>query len=277
MKQLSIDVLLFVLKQDQMFVLILLIVASMTSAVLAVFAYIGKEREYMKRLLLEDKLAATLKDKRRLEKEIDVNKKAKEEAERRVKEIETKAEKLSLQMGKEKDKTKVLLLNLASRKEEVIKLKDNLDKEEKEKLAISKKLEELQIDYDTARRNITKLKSEKIRLEKDLSQLKESSVKLDKIVVKPTQTTAVSETLASPKGLLRGRVLVVNRDYSFIVVDLGKNDGIKKGIVFEVRDGTDFLGKAEVDKIYDTMSSATLLPGSSIDNIKKGNIVIESH
>ena len=65
-------------------VLVLLVIASVVSASLAVVAFIGKEREYMKRLLLEDKLAATLKDKRRLEKEIDSDKKAKEEIEAKI-------------------------------------------------------------------------------------------------------------------------------------------------------------------------------------------------
>jgi len=230
----------------------------------------------MKRLLLEDKLAATLKDKRRLKKEITSNEKAKEKAESKVFELETNIKKLVAQIEEEKDKNKTTILNLSSLKKEVSGLEDDLKNEKKEKLSISKKLETLEFDFETAKRDISRLKTEKQRLENTLFDLKESSVSLDKIVVSPSKEASALGPIAQAKKLLRGRILVVNKEYSFVVTDLGKDDGVEKGIIFEIRDGADFMGKAKVDKVYDTMSSATLMPGSSISRIRKGNLVIES-
>jgi len=257
-------------------VLILLVVASVASAVLAVFSYIGKEREYMKRIMLEDKLATMLKDKRQLEKEVKVAKEAQEEAEEKLAEIETAVKKLSLQIEEEKDKSKEAVLDLAAKKKELAALKEDLENEKKEKLAISKKLAELKFDYENVNREVLKLEKEKSRLEDKLSDLKESSVDLDTIVVSSSAKAAQSEQKPMEAPLLRGRVLVVNRDYSFVVTDLGKDDGVQKGMVFEIKDVMNFLGRAEVDKVYETMSSASMLPGADINNIKKGNLVIES-
>ena len=47
-------------------------------------------------------------------------------------------------------------------------------------------------------------------------------------------------------------------------------------MVFEIKDEREILGKAEIDKVYDTMSSATVLPGSAINRMKKGDLIIES-
>lgn len=258
-------------------VLILLVVASLSSAVLAVFAFMGKEREYMKRVLLEDKLAAILKDKRRLEKDIDSSKEAAKEAEKKTLILEAEIKRLSSQIEEEKEKSKAGMADLDTLKKNVVSLEEELNKEKKEKLSISKELQTMELDYETAKKEIAKLEAEKRKLKKDLSDLKESSVDLDKIVVTPSrETVSAPEPVEEPKRLLRGRVLVVNKEYSFIVTDLGKDDGVEKGIIFEIRDGTDFIGKAEVDKVYDTMSSATLMPGSSINSVKKGNLVIES-
>ncbi len=257
-------------------VLILLVVASIASAVLAVFAYMGKEREYMKRIMLEDKLAAMLKDKRRLEKEVNLGKKVKEEAEEKLAEMKAKVENLSSQIDEEKSKNKEVILNLASKKKELAGLKENLEKEKKEKLTISRKLADLEFDYEKVKRETAKLKDEKARLKKKIFDLKESSVDLDKIVVSPSAKAVSQESVAVTKELLRGRVLVVNKEYNFLVTDLGQDDGVEKGIIFEVKDGREFLGKVEVDKIYDTMSSASIMPGADISNIKKGNLVIES-
>lgn len=256
--------------------LILLVIVSVVSAVVAVFAFIGKEREYTKRLLLEDKLAATLKDKRRLEKDIETNKKAKEEMESKIKEAELKVKELSSQIEDAEEKNKTVLLDLSAKEEKIAGLKQELDKEKKEKLSISKKLEDLEFDYTRAKADAAKLKDEKLELEKRISDLKEKSVDLDKIVVNPSEGSVPQEEKKPVKELLRGRVLVVNRDYSFIVADLGQDDGIEKGMIFEVRDGVEFLGKAEIDKVYDTMASATILSGGAVDRMKKGDLIIES-
>ena len=115
-------------------------------------------------------------------------------------------------------------------------------------------------------------------LQDRLSDLEEKSVDLDTIVVNPSAATSSrSTTITSPvRQPLRGSVLVVNKEYSFVVTDLGQKDGAKKDMVFEIREGTRSLGKAKIDKVYDTMSSANILPGSEINNIKKGNFVFES-
>jgi len=237
--------------------LILLVVVTISSAGLTIAAFIGKNREYTKRVLLEDKLAATLKDKRRLENE-------KKEIQLRIVDIEAKMEEVSSQVREEKNKNRLMSDDLSAREREIARLKEGLEKEKKERRNISKRLEDLKLDYEKVRTESSRIRNEKVRLEKRLFDLKERSVDLDTIVVRPTEP-------------LRGTVLVVNRDYSFVVTDLGKDDGIKKGMIFEIRDGTRFLGTAEIDRIYDTMSSATLMPDGKINSVKKGNFIIESH
>ncbi|PJC49005.1 MAG: hypothetical protein CO035_00500, partial [Candidatus Omnitrophica bacterium CG_4_9_14_0_2_um_filter_42_8] len=71
-------------------VLVLLIAVSVFSAVVAVIGFMGKEREYMKRLIVEDKLAATLKEKRSIEKELETVKSAKEQSEAKITKLEEK-------------------------------------------------------------------------------------------------------------------------------------------------------------------------------------------
>ncbi len=264
-------------------ILIGLIALSVIAAALAVFAFIGKEREYMKRVMMEDKLAATLKEKRNLEKDMQSNEKAKEEAEKQVKEINDRLEEVKKDLETAKEKSAAAINELKIKKEEIKKLKSALEDERKEKLSISKEYEDLGFEYDKAKSEIVRLKKEKTRLENNLMVLKQKQVDLDKIVVKPEaggQSFGESEQSRyipeQEKPMLRGRVLVVNRDYGFVVTDLGKDDGIEKGMKFELRDGTELIARAEVDKVYDTMSSATILSGGSTGRVRKGNLVIES-
>jgi len=257
-------------------VLALLVLASVASTLLTVFAFLGKERESMKRILLEDKLEDALKEKKSLNEKLELTKTINEEKEKKILGMEAEIEKITLQIEEEKEKNKTATLEIAGKKREIARLEIDLGNEKREKFTISKKLEEMESDYEKLQGDVSRLKDEKVKLEKDFSALKEKSVKLDTIVV-GSRGAGFPQGQVEPVGkLLRGRVLVLNRDYSFVVTDLGQDDGVEEDMVFEVRDGSNFLGKVKVDKIYDTMSSAVMLPGTHIDSIKKGNLVIES-
>jgi len=254
-------------------VMVLLIIATVCSAVLAVIGFMAKEQEYAKRLVVEDKLSATLKEKRSLEKQLDTAKTAKEEAEAKIAKTEEKLKQLSSQVDAEKQKAQTAVLDLEAKKAELAKLKTDLESEKKEKTSISKKLSDLQTDYDNVKKEVTRLNNEKVNLEKRMTELQEkASINLDKIVVNSPEAGLSSQT----KPILQGKVLVVNKEYSFIVTDLGQDKGIQKGVIFDVMDGNTLLGKAEIDKVYDTMSSAAVLPGGRINDMKKGNVIIES-
>jgi chromosome segregation ATPase len=256
-------------------ILILSVVASVVFASMAVIGFMGKEREYMKRLFVEDKLAITLKDKKNLENELATAKSAKEQSEAKVVKIEEKFKEFSSQIDDMKQKSEYTAAELDAKKTELAKIKIDLDNERKEKLTISKKLESLQDDYDKAKRESLKLADEKIYLEKKIIDLQDKpSVNLDKIVVNSNEDTSASQ--APTNQAMQGKVLVVNKEYSFIVTDLGQDKNIQKGVKFDVMDGAKFLGQAEIDKVYDTMSSATILPGAKINDMKKGNVIIES-
>jgi archaellum component FlaG (FlaF/FlaG flagellin family) len=58
---------------------------------------------------------------------------------------------------------------------------------------------------------------------------------------------------------MEGKVLVVSKEYNFIVTDMGSDDQIVLGDMLTVfRDGK-YVGEAQIEKIYDTMSASTIL------------------
>jgi len=257
-------------------VFVLLIVASVVFAAIAVIEFMGKEREYMKRLIVEDKLAVTLKDKRNLEKELETAKSAKDQAEAKIIKMEEKFKEFSSQLNDAKQKSEYSASELEAKKAELAKIKIDLDNEKKEKLNISKKLDSLLADYDKAKKEALRLTDEKVDLEKRIADLREKqSVNLDKIVVNSDEDSGIGQAQA-PEQAMQGKVLVVNKEYGFIVTDIGQDKNVQKGAKFDVMDGAKFLGQAEIDKVYDTMSSATILPGAKINDMKKGNVIIES-
>lgn len=256
-------------------ILILLVAASVVFAAIAVIGFMGKEREYMKRLVVEDKLALTLKEKRTLEKDLETAKSAKEQSEAKILKLEDKLKDLSSEFDGVKQKSEVAVIELEVKKAELVRIKVDLDNEKKEKLSISKKLDSLQADYDKTKKEALRLANEKINLEKDIQELqKKQYVNLDKIVVNSNEGAGAPGQVQKP--VMQGKILVVNKEYSFVVTDVGQDKNVQKGMKFDVMDGQRFLGQVEIDKVYDTMSSATILTGGKINDMKKGNVIVES-
>ncbi|MCG2704118.1 MAG: hypothetical protein L6366_07090 [Candidatus Omnitrophica bacterium] len=76
-----------------------------------------------------------------------------------------------------------------------------------------------------------------------------------------------------PPARLEGQVLVVNKEFAFVVINIGEKDGIQESQVLDVYRGQDLLGKVKVERIYDTMSSAVILPEATKQELKEGDIV----
>ncbi|MDP8230291.1 MAG: hypothetical protein P9L93_04220 [Candidatus Gorgyraea atricola] len=69
---------------------------------------------------------------------------------------------------------------------------------------------------------------------------------------------------ASLEGRLRGRVVTVNRDHNFVVIDIGKQDGVDVGTIFNVYRGDSFVGSTEVIQTRERISAC------DIKNIEEG-------
>ena len=97
------------------------------------------------------------------------------------------------------------------------------------------------------------------------SQLKEREKKritLDKIVVRPKKFC--------------GEVLIVNDEFNFLMIDLGKKDGLSAGTILGVwRDG-ELLGKIRVEEVYSNISEASILEGKGISEGNKVKSFINS-
>ena len=99
---------------------------------------------------------------------------------------------------------------------------------------------------------MSKIKEEKEALEVEIAQGKEKNIPLDKIVVKPGLVTD-------------GRVLVVNKEYNFVVINLGAKDGMEIGTTLLVYRADKEEEKIKIEKLYETMSAATILPETKGD------------
>ncbi len=259
-------------------ILIVLVLVFLTSTTIGFYLY---QQEHLKNIELEERIE-----------ELGVKQKIAEakylEAEKVLSSLEEKLKESEKQIGElnnalsleKKNREEVsaefeqIKVDLEQRKGLMQELEDKLSKaQEKEKIAQSK---------------LTVLSNEKKELEDKLRELQGSSqgVELGKIVV-ATEPVAPSkpqkvkvkqekeaEKPAEPKTL-EGKVLVVNKEYNFVVINLGSKEGVSLGDTFTIFKESSPVGDIKVEKLHDSMSAAGFLSEDVKNKVKEGDKVVK--
>ena len=164
----------------------------------------------------------------------------------------------SLYMLKEKEKSLRIAKELELQQTVEVKkvVENNLVEANKEILA---KGEQIKLNLD--------------KLEKEITARKEAEAQLI-VVVKEKQTLeekVEALTAALPKNIelekiviknrreLNGKVLAYDKEHTFVVVDLGSEHDLKLGDVLSVYRDDKFIGRAQVEKLEEKTSAATIL------------------
>ena len=189
-----------------------------------------------------------------------------------------------------------LTKSIEDREREINRLVKDLEQAKDEADRATTTLSSLQKERDEAKRQLADVEHAKSQLESKVMELSaatpppsdQPTVELDKILVtnEPSSggasmsagssfpsSSSVMPVTASSSTLPAGQVVVVNREYDFIVINLGKNHGLSVGQEFQIVRGDQVLGKAKVEKIYDELSAAAILPESQKNNIREGDAV----
>lgn len=240
-----------------------LIIVVLILGSLAITFFIMKENERQQRIMVEQTLEETLQAKEQTLKELNEMTRLKDEVELKAEELKKEAEKLSQDLESEK-KEKQLVLTKVEEREKKIK-------------ELSVALEENKTELEELMESIASFKNQNEELTSQLSQIKlakrtledrilsggsgAGTVELEKIVVKKNDEN------------IKGKVLVVNKEFNFVILDLGRGSNVEAGTILDVKRGTELLGKVEVENVYDDMSSAVILSQWQKGPIQENDIV----
>ena len=73
---------------------------------------------------------------------------------------------------------------------------------------------------------------------------------------------------------IRGKVLVVDPKWNFVVLDMGKDKGMLEGGILLVHRNSQLVGKVQINEVQGTRCIANVMPGWSLGEIEEGDQVI---
>ena len=257
----------------------LLGVLAVLSIGLAASSFILLVQERDKRQAKEHELRLAITQSDQLKAKLDQAQQAKAHADEELARVSRELEQSKGELAKAVAVRETLASAIEDREKEITRLTKNLEQAQNDSKGVASQLAELQSERETVKKQLTDLQKAKGELESKVMELSgQPIVELEKVHVANDQQAGAGKAVAMPTSasagdLAQGQVVVINREYDFVVMNMGRNHGLSVGQEFQIVRGTQVLGKVKVEKVYDELSAAAILPESQKNNIREGDAV----
>jgi len=260
---------------------IILVILLAVSVIGGVIIYNSYQKERQKVASLQDNLEDLRMRYKLTENKLEDTKKQLAQLENKLEEANNQIEMLNNELSKEKQYKEELSNSLQE-------LKENLKAKEEKETGLQQEIERAQKEIKRLQAKLKNTEEEKTELEnkiKNLESMQQEKVELGEIVVeqktpvageiKPaTKKEEKTKKLFPNRASLEGNVLVVNKDYNFVVINLGKQDGVALNDVFSIYRNEKYLGDVKVEKLHDSMCAAGFVSAGLKEKISEGDRAI---
>jgi glucan-binding YG repeat protein len=271
------------LKEDDMpnkgaIPVIILIVIIFISLSLAGGAYYLFQQEKKKNMSLQEELEEVRTKEKIIETKLDDKTKAVSQLEVQLRESKGQVDFFTAELDREKKTNQDTQAQLAQ-------VKLDLDKQRKSKQDIEQKLTDNQQEVKKLQAQLKGAEDKKTELEVKIRQLEEvassEKVELGTIVVGQPEPAAAALPAKASKmkapatsTALEGKVLVVNKDYNFAVINLGSKDGVKINDTFAIYNKNKYVGDIKIEKVHDSMAAANFVTPDLKEKVREGDKVV---
>lgn len=208
------------------------------------FFYTESSKENKKIALLKEEIAAIAAERNIIFKKIEDAQKEKEELNTSLQDYSGRIQDNKSKIDDIKQLKEGILSQLQAKEAELSELKKSLQEVRLEESVFKEALNKAKIDHENILRSLESAQKDKSALEGKIKTYLEGpkGVELRKIVVRMADSVT-------------GKVIEVNREYNFAVVDLGIEEAIDSGDIVGLYRGNRLIAKAVVENVYDDMSS----------------------
>ncbi len=255
-------------------VLIALIVIFIAAAAFIFNLY---QKEYAQNVKLQGQLVELENRQKETASQLEASKKTAADLEIQLQEAKNRIDSLAQELGAEKAAH-------AGTSNELEQLKGDLSNQKSLREELEGRLNQVQEESRQIREEIKIMQEQKLTLEEKIKNLEEGAAKIElgTVVVNPEATAALAvpagdqppaalEPMIAPAAKAQkpakaqavlvakgqeGKVLIVNKEFNFVVINLGSKDKVAVGDEFLVSRGGKPIGDIKVEKVHEFMSAA---------------------
>lgn len=252
--------------------LIILAVVIVVCVAIIGYSFNQLQGEKQRSASLQDQLDQLQIIQKDLKKKLDASTKQAAELDTQLKDAKASVDSLTAELETEK-RAKLDTIT------EMDGIKAELEAEKAKKADLEGQLNAAQTEITKAQGLLKDVQAKKADLENKVKDLeaKVKSVELGTINVgaEGEQNGDAQMSPAQPAAVgLEGKVLVVNKEYNFAVINLGTKDNVAINDVFGVYAKGKYVGDLKVEKVHEAMSAANFVTAGIKDKISEGDKVV---
>jgi len=156
--------------------------------------------------------------------------------------------------------------------QEVERLREQMKSYVSQRDAAKKEVEQVFKDMSVLRKQIKALEAEKGILTEEMTIGEETEKAIVREAAKVPITPPTAALAVAPTERPH-QVLSVNRQFQFVVVNVGLRNRLKIGDTLRVEEGGKLIGRIQVEKLYETFSACRILEENEPSKIKEGDLV----
>jgi len=156
--------------------------------------------------------------------------------------------------------------------QQIVQLNDTVTQKNAEIARQTEQIGQLEQDKAGLQVQIDDLNTTVARMEDEQQDLKDKITTLEQTVVELEGLTGEGSIKALPKGL-HGKIVVVNKDWNFVILDLGSNDGLVPNAEMLVHRGDKLIGKVQISGVTRELSIADINADWVQGQVKEGDFV----
>ena len=245
-------------------VLIVLIIISLSFGALSFYLY---QKEHAQNIQLQDQITELNQRQRITEGKLEDAKKAASELTLKLQEANSKVDSLTEELTQQKSA-------LTETSNKLDQVNSDLQQQKSLREDLEGRLKTAQDEGKQIKEQIKIIQQQKTQLEDKIKNLEAGSggVELGKVIVnsegvvvdnaakgKPNVAVAKPQNAGNksvPPAGLEGKVMIVNKEFNFVVINLGSKDKVNVGDAFAVSRNSKYIGDLKVEKVHESMSAA---------------------
>ena len=221
---------------------------------------------------LQDQLDNLQKVQRDLKTKLEVSKKEAVELDSQLKDSKAQIETLTGELDTEKKAKSDTMTEMDG-------VKAELEAQKAKKADLEGQLSAAQAEIAKAAAALKDVQGKKIDLE---AKVKDLEAKAQKVELGTINVGAEGEQNGDPQMApaqpaaagLEGKILVVNKEYNFAVINIGTKENVNINDVFGVYSQGKYIGDLKVEKVHEAMSAANFVTTGIKDKINEGDKVV---
>lgn len=162
---------------------------------------------------------------------------------------------------------------LTAAQQKINELNDTIDQKNTELIVANGRITQLEQDKSNLQIQIDDLNNQLVRADEEMRDLQDKIATLDKVIQDMDAKQGVAGSPKIPEGTM-GRILVVNPDWNFVILDIGSEQGLVANAEMLIHRKDQLIGKVRISTVEKTMSVAEVVSDWTKQAVNEGDYVL---